>query len=135
MICSRIGTAGGLGTHHALGEGLDAHPDVPMNKHRRGRQEGRVGSSWGYPSRITHGPCGYDRETFAFLEVNDAATEHGYSSQEFLNKSSDQEFLTMSLLDIRPPEPVPKFLQPARRERSTAEEWQRKNLSKEASFH
>src|SRR5437660_9968251 len=104
MICSRIGTAGGLGTHHALGEGLDAHPDVPMNKHRRGRQEGRVGTSWGYPSRITHGTCGSDCETFAFLEVNDTTTEHGYSSREVGNSSSDKGFLTMSLLENRKPD-------------------------------
>jgi two-component system cell cycle sensor histidine kinase/response regulator CckA len=62
----------------------------------------------------------YDRETFAFLEVNDAATEeYGFSSQEFL---------AMSLLDIRPPEDIPRFLERARfGGRSTAEEWRHKN--------
>src|SRR5437899_12230352 len=63
--------------------------------------------------------CIYDRETLAFHKVNDAdIKEYGFSSQEFL---------TMSLLDIRPPEDVPKFLEQARLgQRSTAEEWRHK---------
>jgi PAS domain S-box-containing protein len=62
----------------------------------------------------------HDRETYAFLEVNDAAIEqYGFSSREFL---------TMSELDIRPPEDVPKFLDRARLGgRLTAEEWRHQN--------
>lgn len=62
----------------------------------------------------------YDRETFAFLEVNDVAIEeYGFSGREFL---------TMSQFDIRPPEDVPKFLERARLGgRWTAEEWRHKN--------
>jgi two-component system, cell cycle sensor histidine kinase and response regulator CckA len=43
----------------------------------------------------------YDKETFAFLAVNDAALRHyGYSRQEWLS---------MTVLDIRPPEEVAAF--------------------------
>lgn len=45
----------------------------------------------------------YDTETLAFLAVNDAAVEHyGYSREEFLS---------VALTDIRPPEEVPGLLQ------------------------
>jgi len=45
----------------------------------------------------------YDGESLAFLLVNDAATEHyGYSQEEFL---------AMTLKDIRPPEDVPLLLE------------------------
>ncbi len=45
----------------------------------------------------------YDEDTLRFLEVNDMATEmYGYTHEEFLN---------MTLLDIRPPEEVPLLLQ------------------------
>jgi PAS domain S-box-containing protein len=45
----------------------------------------------------------YDVETLAFLEVNDAAVErYGYSPEEFL---------AMTIKDIRPPQDVPKFLE------------------------
>jgi PAS domain S-box-containing protein len=44
----------------------------------------------------------YDRETYAFLQVNDAAVEHyGYSRAEFLQ---------MRLTDIRPAEDIPELL-------------------------
>jgi two-component system cell cycle sensor histidine kinase/response regulator CckA len=44
----------------------------------------------------------YDPDTLAFLEVNAAATEHyGYSQEEFL---------AMTLKDIRPPEDVPRLM-------------------------
>jgi PAS domain S-box-containing protein len=44
----------------------------------------------------------FDRETFAFLDVNDAAVRHyGYSREEFL---------AMKILDIRPPEDVPQII-------------------------
>lgn len=43
----------------------------------------------------------YDRETLAFLEVNDAAiAKYGYTRQEFLQ---------MGLSDIRPPEDLPRL--------------------------
>ncbi len=45
----------------------------------------------------------YDMATLAFLEVNDAAVRaYGYSRQEFMN---------MTLLDIRPAQDVRPFLQ------------------------
>jgi len=45
----------------------------------------------------------YDLETLAFLAVNDAAVRHyGYSRQEFLS---------MTIKDIRPPEDVPALLE------------------------
>jgi PAS domain S-box-containing protein len=45
----------------------------------------------------------YDVESLEFLQVNDAAVEHyGYSREEFLR---------MTLADIRPPQDVPKFLE------------------------
>ncbi|GAB4505219.1 MAG: hypothetical protein Fur0043_22140 [Anaerolineales bacterium] len=51
----------------------------------------------------------YDLETLAFLEVNDAAVEkYGFSRQEFLSRT---------LLDIRPAEDVPRLLQDVRQKR------------------
>jgi len=45
----------------------------------------------------------YDLETFAFLTVNDAAVHrYGYSRDEFLG---------MTIKDIRPPEDIPKLIQ------------------------
>lgn len=45
----------------------------------------------------------YDVDTLAFLNVNDAAiAEYGYSRDEFL---------AMTIKDIRPPEDIPKFLE------------------------
>ena len=44
----------------------------------------------------------YDAETLAFLDVNDAATN--------LYKYSRDEFLTMTIMDIRPPEEIPRLL-------------------------
>ncbi|HKN32772.1 MAG TPA: PAS domain-containing protein [Terriglobales bacterium] len=103
------------------GEGLDSHLDMPVNNHSREPVERKVELEvLGIPFANNSRPMWiYDRETFAFLEVNDAAIqEYGFSSQEFL---------TMSLLDIRPPEDVPKFLEQARLgQRSTAEEWRHK---------
>ena len=44
----------------------------------------------------------YDAETLAFLAVNDAAVRHyGYSREEFL---------AMTIKDIRPPEDIPRML-------------------------
>lgn len=43
----------------------------------------------------------YDRESMKFLDVNGAAIDHyGYTREEFLG---------MTLLDIRPPEDIPEF--------------------------
>ncbi len=54
----------------------------------------------------------YDTETLRFLAVNDAAVAHyGYSREEFL---------AMTLADIRPPEDVPALLEHLRRETETA---------------
>ena len=45
----------------------------------------------------------YDRETLAFLAVNDAAIlSYGYSREEFLAKT---------IKDIRPPEDIPSLLE------------------------
>src|SRR5947209_659186 len=44
----------------------------------------------------------YDRETLSFLAVNEAATHHyGYSREEFLS---------MTIKDVRPPEDIPALL-------------------------
>jgi two-component system, cell cycle sensor histidine kinase and response regulator CckA len=64
----------------------------------------------------------YDRETRAFLEVNHAALEaYGFSREEFLK---------MTLLDIRPAEDIPEFLRqtypPRPMGQSTAEKWRHK---------
>lgn len=48
----------------------------------------------------------YDRRTFRFLQVNDSAAAHyGYTREEFWS---------MSVLDLRPPEDVPQFLESLR---------------------
>jgi PAS domain S-box-containing protein len=45
----------------------------------------------------------YDRDTLAFLAVNDAAIQHyGYPRQEFLN---------MTLKEIRPPQDIPSLIE------------------------
>jgi two-component system cell cycle sensor histidine kinase/response regulator CckA len=61
----------------------------------------------------------FDRETLAFLDVNDAAVkDYGFSRPEFLN---------MTLRDIRPAEDLPGLLRqtphPRPQGRSTAERW------------
>lgn len=65
----------------------------------------------------------FDRETLAFLEVNDAAVRlYGYSRKEFL---------AMKIVDIRPPEDVPELLRQTRFPRakgaSTGERWRHRN--------
>jgi len=61
----------------------------------------------------------YDEETLRFLDVNDAALEHyGYSREEFLS---------MTLWDIRPPEEYNR-LREASEERRRALNWQRKEM-------
>lgn len=64
----------------------------------------------------------YDRETRAFLEINDAAVAaYGFSREEFMQ---------MTLLDIRPREDIPEFLRqtdpPRPVGQSTAEKWRHK---------
>lgn len=64
----------------------------------------------------------YDRETHAFLEVNDAAiAAYGFSRTEFMR---------MTLLDIRPAEDIAEFLRQTDHPRptgpSTAEKWRHK---------
>ena len=64
----------------------------------------------------------YDRETRAFLEVNEAAVAaYGFSRAEFMK---------MTLLDIRPVEDIPEFLRqtdhPRPMGQSTAEKWRHK---------
>src|SRR6476660_1281056 len=51
----------------------------------------------------------YDIETLQFLEVNDAAVQYyGYSRDEFLN---------MSITDIRPQEDLPRLMENIRQHR------------------
>lgn len=53
-------------------------------------------------ARNTHPMWIFDRETHAFLDVNDAAIQqYGFSRREFLR---------MTIVDIRPPEDVPELL-------------------------
>ena len=73
-------------------------------------------------ARSTYPMWVYDRETRKFLEVNDAAvTVYGFTREEFLK---------MTLLDIRPVEDVPEFLRltdnPRPLGQSTAEKWRHK---------
>ena len=61
----------------------------------------------------------FDQETLDFLAVNDAAVQkYGYSRDEFLR---------MTILDIRPLEDIPKFLRsavhPSHRGPSLQETW------------
>lgn len=61
----------------------------------------------------------YDISTFAFLEVNQQAmAEYGYSREEFLS---------MTILDIRPPAEIPRILRyalrPEKRHESKREGW------------
>jgi PAS domain S-box-containing protein len=61
----------------------------------------------------------FDQKTLAFMEVNDAAIErYGYSRDEFLQ---------LTILDIRPPGDVPKLLRsaihPATKGPSREEHW------------
>jgi len=61
----------------------------------------------------------FDRQTLAFLEVNDAALRrYGYSRNEFLS---------MTLRDIRPAEDVPELLRQTKDPRpmgeSTGDQW------------
>jgi two-component system, cell cycle sensor histidine kinase and response regulator CckA len=61
----------------------------------------------------------FDRESLAFLEVNEAAVrQYGYSRVEFL---------AMTILAVRPPEDIPELLRqtphPRPQGASTAEPW------------
>lgn len=58
----------------------------------------------------------YDVQTLRFLEVNDATVRaYGYSRREFM---------TMTLIDIRPPEDIKPFLRDWEHpHESTAEKW------------
>ena len=77
----------------------------------------------GIPFGESHYPMWvYDRETRRFLEVNHAAlVAYGFSREEFLK---------MTLVDIRPTEDVPEFLRltdhPRPQGQSTAEKWRHK---------
>jgi len=53
-------------------------------------------------ARYPHPMWVYDRETYQFLAVNEAAVAHyGYSSEEFLG---------MTILQLRPPEDIPRLI-------------------------
>src|SRR5690349_5341508 len=57
-------------------------------------------------ARNSHPMWVFDRETLAFLDVNDAAVrQYGYSRQEFL---------AMKIVDIRPADDVPELLRQTR---------------------
>lgn len=67
----------------------------------------------------------FDRETFAFLDVNNAAVhQYGYSRDEFLS---------MAIRDIRPAADVPELLRQTETPRplgqSTAERWRHQTKS------
>jgi PAS domain S-box-containing protein len=67
----------------------------------------------------------FDRETLAFLDVNDAAVQHyGYSRQEFFN---------MKITAIRPAEDVSELLRknpnPRPQGQSSAEKWRHQTKS------
>jgi PAS domain S-box-containing protein len=66
----------------------------------------------------------YDLETFAFIDVNDAAIhQYGYTRDELL---------AMTILDIRPPEEVPRLLQvqpPPRPSFQNSGEWRHRHKS------
>jgi PAS domain S-box-containing protein len=68
----------------------------------------------------------YDRETLAFLDVNDVAVrEYGYSREWFL---------AMTILDIRPATDIPELLKQTldprlQRFQSTAERWHHQTRS------
>jgi PAS domain S-box-containing protein len=58
-------------------------------------------------AKNTHPMWVFDRETLAFLEVNDAAVKiYGFTRREFLR---------LKILDIRPPEDVPELMRESRR--------------------
>jgi len=71
----------------------------------------------------------YDLETLAFLEINDAAIKHyGYSREEFLS---------MTLKDIRPVEDIPDLLKDVehtKRTLNTAGEWRHVKKNGELIF-
>lgn len=67
----------------------------------------------------------YDRETYEFLDVNEAAVKaYGFTRAEFL---------TMRVIDMRPAEDIPEFLRqtnpPRPMGQSTAEKWRHKTKS------
>lgn len=67
-------------------------------------------------AKSSHPMWVFDRETLAFLEVNDAATKkYGYSREQFLAKT---------IADIRPTEDVPELLREDRlKSAATAASW------------
>ena len=71
-------------------------------------------------AKSAHPMWTYDRQTLAFLDVNEAAIrEYGYSRQWFLS---------MTILDICPAADIPRLLRTTRdpllqRTQNTAEEW------------
>ena len=80
-----------------------SRPLIPM---RISAHDGFQESEEGYRLLFESNPHAmwiYDRDTLAFLAVNDAALEHyGYSRAEFLR---------MNLKEIRPPQDVPTLLE------------------------
>lgn len=67
-------------------------------------------SEYQYRQLFDSHPCPmwvYDLETLSFIAVNDAAVRHyGYSTEEFLS---------MTIRDIRPPEDIPRLLENTKR--------------------
>jgi len=69
----------------------------------------------------------FDRETLAFLDVNDAAARtYGYSREEFLR---------MNIVQIRPPEEVPELLRETKSPRAkgpnAGDRWRHWNKNRE----
>jgi PAS domain S-box-containing protein len=78
-------------------------------------------------AKNTHPMWIFDRQTLAFLEVNDAAVrQYGYSREEFL---------AMKITEIRPKEDVPELLRQTRFPRpqgpSTGDQW--RHVSKDGA--
>ena len=98
-------TVAGVGE---LGDAVDAMAGaLNMREHQRAHAERELRDSEDrYRLLFAQNPHPmwvYDAETLAFLEVNDAAIQHyGYSREEFL---------AMSIGDIRPVEEVPRLME------------------------
>ncbi|HYM69035.1 MAG TPA: GAF domain-containing protein [bacterium] len=82
---------------------MDSGPDVG-NPRRAKRRTARATLEAGFRLLFDHNPLPmwvFDRKTLRFLEVNEAAVAHyGYSREEFL---------ALTIADIRPPEDVPRL--------------------------